>query len=203
MLGPRLVLSGYIVSSVILAAGMMYLSSELRVDNITKNNTVEIHPIEKVETQSSSADGVGWEDRMEHDDDCALDDHFPQSILRWCWLIEQYAEQYDLEPALVAAVIWVESNGEPLAYSSSGAVGLMQIMPRDGLAATFQCVNGPCFVDRPTTETLWNAEFNIAYGTRLLSRLLRQRGNVRDALRSYGPMGMGYVYADRVIQLSR
>jgi len=48
-----------------------------------------------------------------------------------------------LPEALIAAVILQESGGDPSAYSSSGAVGLMQVMPRDGIAAEFMCVNGP------------------------------------------------------------
>ena len=63
---------------------------------------------------------------------CRISSKFPQSILQWCDLITAKAEQTGLEPDLIAALIWQESGGNPLAYSSSGAVGLMQVMPRDG-----------------------------------------------------------------------
>jgi soluble lytic murein transglycosylase-like protein len=39
------------------------------------------------------------------------------------------AERYGLEPRLVAAVIMVESSGDPKAVSRKGARGLMQLMP--------------------------------------------------------------------------
>lgn len=44
-------------------------------------------------------------------------------------LIEQYAKLQQLDPALVKAVIAVESSFEPDAVSAKGAVGLMQIVP--------------------------------------------------------------------------
>ena len=40
-----------------------------------------------------------------------------------------YARQYALSPALVRAVIQVESGWEPGAVSPKGAKGLMQLMP--------------------------------------------------------------------------
>lgn len=100
---------------------------------------------------------------------------------------------------MVAALIWQESGGDPLAYSKSGAVGLMQVMPRDGIASTFMCVNGPCFANRPTIQVLQDPTSNIDYGTRMLSGLLQKHGNMRDALRYYGPMNVGYYYADKVL----
>ena len=77
----------------------------------------------------------------------------------------------------------------------------MQVMPRDGLAASFMCVNGPCFANRPTTEQLQDPEFNISYGTKMLAELVSKYGNMRDALRYYGPKDVGYYYADIVLSL--
>ena len=45
----------------------------------------------------------------------------------------------------MAAVMQIESQGNPQAYSPSGAAGLLQVMPRDGLAANFMCADGLCF----------------------------------------------------------
>lgn len=130
---------------------------------------------------------------------CPVSADFPESVLRWCDLIDEYAGQHGLDPNLVAAVIVQESNGDPDAYSSSGAVGLMQVMPRDGKAAGFMCVNGPCFANRPSMHELYDPEFNVAYGTRMLAGLIQKRGSVRDGLFAYGPSNMGYYYADKVL----
>lgn len=132
-------------------------------------------------------------------EDCPINPKFPAKVRQWCDLITFFANKRDLDPNFIASVIWQESGGDPLAYSQSGAVGLMQIMPRDGLAASFVCANGPCFGSRPTTKELQDPEFNIKYGARMLSDLHSREGTLRDALKAYGPANVGYYYADKVL----
>ena len=48
---------------------------------------------------------------------------------KWAALVETAAGAHRLDPALVAAVIRVESNWQPRAVSPKGARGLMQLMP--------------------------------------------------------------------------
>jgi soluble lytic murein transglycosylase-like protein len=134
---------------------------------------------------------------------CRISSSFPAEILQWCELITAKAEQTGLAPDLIAALIWQESGGNPQAYSKSGAVGLMQVMPRDGLAANFTCANGPCFASRPTMEELQDPEFNVNYGTNMLAGLVKHSGSLREALKAYGPMDVGYYYADKVLALYR
>ncbi len=135
------------------------------------------------------------------DDGCSISSAFPQSVLQWCDLIERHAADQGLDPELVAALIIQESGGNPNAYSHSGAVGLMQVMPRDGIAASFMCINGPCFGSRPSSAELYDPEFNISYGTRMLAGLVQKRGSVRDGLLAYGPANVGYYYADKVLAI--
>ncbi len=134
-------------------------------------------------------------------DECGVSGSYPESILQWCDIITAYAEKYELEPDLVAAVMLQESGGDPEAYSRSGAVGLLQVMPRDGIAAGFMCKNGPCFSGRPTISELKDPEFNVDYGSRMLSGLKEKEESVREALKSYGPMDRGYDYADKVLSI--
>jgi len=133
--------------------------------------------------------------------ECELSSAYPEQVRRWCSWITQYSRQHDLPPDLVAALIWYESGGNPEAYSRSGAVGLMQVMPRDGIAAEFQCVNGPCFASRPTIEELMDPEFNIEYGTRMLAGLYARYQDWRLALKAYGPMDVGFAYADKLLAI--
>jgi len=130
---------------------------------------------------------------------CRVSSKYPEEILQWCELITAKAEQTGLSPDLIAALIWQESGGNPLAYSKSGAVGLMQVMPRDGLAANFTCANGPCFASRPSIAELQDPEFNVDYGAGMLAGLVKHSGSLREALKAYGPMDVGYYYADKVL----
>jgi len=132
---------------------------------------------------------------------CTLPASYPPAIQQWCSGIDANARETGLPANLIAAVVLQESGGDPGAYSSSGAVGLMQVMPRDGLAADFVCINGPCFASRPTIAELQDPEFNLAYGSRMLADLVAKHGSYREALFRYGPINMGYAYADLVIKI--
>ena len=132
---------------------------------------------------------------------CQVSASYPNEILQWCDIITARAIEVGLPPDLVAAVMLMESGGDASAYSASGAVGLMQVMPRDGIAASFECINGPCFASRPTIDELLDPAFNVEYGTRMLSGLVTRLGSERDALMAYGPMDVGYSYADRVLAI--
>lgn len=126
---------------------------------------------------------------------------YPQSILKWREEIEYSAGQHELDPNLIAAVMLQESGGQSTVLSTSGAVGLMQIMPRDGIASKFICGDHPCFKNRPSINELLNPDYNIEFGTRLLSGLLKTSGSTRNALKSYGPMDVEFYYADIVLSI--
>ena len=133
--------------------------------------------------------------------DCAISSTYPGAIQQWCPFITRDARAEGLDPNLVAAIMVQESSGDPGAYSTSGAVGLLQVMPRDGLAATFQCASGPCFANRPTIQQLSDPDFNLHFGTGMFAGLVRKYGNERDALFAYGPHDVGYTYADAVLAI--
>jgi hypothetical protein len=130
---------------------------------------------------------------------CALGGGYAERVRGWCDLIENSAANHGLDPNLIAAVMSVESGGNPDAYSRNGAVGLMQVMPRDGLAAEFICPNGPCFAKRPSMAELFDPSYNLDFAAAMLSGLYNRHGSWRDALRAYGPAGVGYAYADKVL----
>jgi soluble lytic murein transglycosylase-like protein len=132
---------------------------------------------------------------------CSLSASYPPAIRQWCEQIDASAQEVGLPANLIAAVIMQESGGDPNAYSSSGAVGLMQVMPRDGIAAEFMCVNGPCFAARPTIAELKVPVFNIQYGSQFLAGLVQKHSSYREALYKYGPIDIGYHYADLVLSI--
>jgi hypothetical protein len=133
--------------------------------------------------------------------DCRTNRKIPSKVRDWCEWINESAADRKVDPLLIAAIIQQESGGDPSAISKNGAVGLMQIMPGDGKALDFQCISGPCFSGRPSTKLLLNPEYNISYGTKLIAEIWVSSENLRDALRTYGPIEVGYAYADQVLSL--
>lgn len=130
---------------------------------------------------------------------CSISSAYPESVRQWCAFIDRYARENGLDPNLISAVMLNESAGQPDAYSRSGAVGLLQVMPRDGKAAEFMCPAGPCFASRPSSAELFDPEYNISYGSRLLADLVQRYGDLREALKAYGPKDVGYYYADLIL----
>ena len=95
-------------------------------------------------------------------------------------VIVGHAKNYELDAALLAAVIYRESKFDPDAESSSGAIGLMQLLPStaEGIALN---TGGSRFVVRD----LYDPEINVRYGSFYLRRLLRKYDDTRLALAAY------------------
>ncbi len=81
-------------------------------------------------------------------------------------LIRTQATAKQLDPALIAAVIYAESKFEPRT-SSAGALGLMQILPE-----TASFIAGKSGGTRFTTSDLATPAINLAYGSWYLRYLL-------------------------------
>ena len=94
-------------------------------------------------------------------------------------LIKRYAAVYQVEEALIAAVIKAESNYQPTAVSKAGACGLMQLMP--GTAAEMGVTD------------IFDPAQNIAGGAQYLAKMLEIfEGNIDLALAGYnaGPQAV-------------
>lgn len=105
-------------------------------------------------------------------------------------LIRIEAHQTGVPSSLVLAVINVESDFNPWAVSSTGAQGLMQIMP-------FWLKR----IGRPQ-DNLFNPRTNLRLGCSILAWYLRRSDhNIPLALQSYYGQRYGTRYADRVLHL--
>ena len=87
-------------------------------------------------------------------------------------IIQNAASRYDIDPALVKAIIMAESDYNPRAVSKKGAKGLMQLMP-----VTARSLG---------VDDAFNPEQNIHAGVRYFKTLLKQfDGDVKLALAAY------------------
>lgn len=102
--------------------------------------------------------------------------------------VYQYAEENNLDPFLVFAIIKAESNFKRNIESSSGAIGLMQLMESTAIEMANEI--GEEIVVK---EALYNPEMNIKIGTNYFAYLLKHyKGNEQLALTAYNA-GMGNV----------
>jgi soluble lytic murein transglycosylase len=110
-------------------------------------------------------------------------------------IIRDQARAKQLDPALVAAVIYAESKFDPRT-SSAGAQGLMQLMPE---TAQFLARRSGGISFR--VSDLAKPRVNIAYGTYLLRYLIdHYGGNVPVALAAYNA---GITNVDRWVARAR
>jgi soluble lytic murein transglycosylase len=100
--------------------------------------------------------------------------------LRYDTIVRGHAHNYHLDPALLAAVIYQESKFNVHARSSSGAIGLMQLLP-----ATAKGIAVHTGGSRFRVSDLDNPEINVRYGSWYLRHLLGKYGDERTALAAY------------------
>jgi soluble lytic murein transglycosylase len=100
--------------------------------------------------------------------------------LRYEQIVTGHARNYDLEPHLVAAVIYQESKFKADAVSSSGAVGLMQLLP-----ATAQGIADRTGGSGWHERDLLDPELNVRYGSWYLRHLLDKYDDEELALAAY------------------
>ena len=100
--------------------------------------------------------------------------------LRYEQIVVGHAENYELEPQLVAAVIYQESKFDADARSDSGAVGLMQLLPETG-----QGIADRTGGNTWEPEDLLDPELNIRYGSWYLRHLLDKYDDEELALAAY------------------
>lgn len=80
-------------------------------------------------------------------------------------LVEKYSEEYGLEKELVLSVIKAESDFQETAVSKSGAIGLMQIIPRTAKWIATE------FNELYEKQKMFEPETNIKYGCFYLNYL--------------------------------
>lgn len=102
--------------------------------------------------------------------------------------VYKYAEEYNVDPLLVFAIIKAESNFNPNVISNSEAIGLMQLMD-----ATAEELSNKLNILYVKKASLYNPELNIQLGTKYFSNLMKEyNNNYMLALTAYNA-GIGNV----------
>jgi hypothetical protein len=91
-------------------------------------------------------------------------------VMRWGKEIQAASAKYEVDPALIAAVIEQESGGKPDIMSPAGAIGLMQLMPRTA---------------KELGVNPYDPVQNIEGGAKYLATQLHRFGSVEMALAAY------------------
>ncbi|MCG3201182.1 MAG: Soluble lytic murein transglycosylase [Gammaproteobacteria bacterium] len=152
--------------------------------------TFEIASLDKrgLMEAAAAAHRLQWYDRAiaslgkakEYDD---LEVRFP---LGYTDVVERYARERNLEPAVMLSFIRSESAFNELARSPAGALGLMQVMP-----ATGKLTARRIGLSSHTTPDLLRAQPNVMIGSAYLRDMLdRHGGNLAMAAAAYnaGPL---------------
>ena len=121
------------------------------------------------------AAGAAWV--VETEPDVYLRARYP---LQYEHIVSTHARNHDLDPALVAAVVYVESRFDPNAESAAGAIGLMQLLPDTAKGIALR-TGGAGFV----VADLRDPEINVRYGTWYLDHMRERYGTMSLALAAY------------------
>ncbi|HYG58987.1 MAG TPA: lytic transglycosylase domain-containing protein [Symbiobacteriaceae bacterium] len=114
-------------------------------------------------------------------------------------LVVSTANQYSVDPRLIAAIITVESEWDPAVVGSYGELGLMQILPSTGTWLTGLANLKEYDLADPATS--------VMLGTMYIHYLLKEHANTQAALAVYngGPRAAATAstnrYANKVMRL--
>ncbi len=110
--------------------------------------------------------GVQAAGAMEQDGEPGkLSSYWAAEIQQWESEIVTVAQERQLDPDFLASLVWMESRGDPQAIGPVGAVGLMQVMPKEA-----------GFSWRPSREALLEPQTNLQAGCRTLVDIIHQGG---------------------------
>ena len=103
----------------------------------------------------------------------------------------QVGREKSIDPLLIVAMIGIESSFNPLAESSFGAQGLMQVVPRFHQDKVPQGAGSEAFFDPAT---------NIRIGAMVLKEAIQRRGGLTAGLQQYAGLTNGERwYVDKVM----
>ena len=143
-----------------------------------------IEPTRQIET-------LAWLSEMSRNIEKRVPNDFYR--IRLVQTVLEEANNADIDPQLVLAVMAIESNFNRYAQSGAGAQGLMQVMPfwKEELGSK--------------TDDLFNPHVNIRYGVKILKHYLdRYSPSIPRALAAYnGSLGRSFYYTKVLKRLEK
>lgn len=152
------------------------------LETFTGGTLIEVETLEPTELMSTELTALVEADSTDIDPtskrisritlNLADQDIFGQRAKPYQPAVTEFANHHDLEPALIFAIMQVESSFNPLAQSHIPAFGLMQIVPNSaGLD-----VNRALFSlnEAPSSQLLFQPDTNIQFGSKYLDILNTQ-----------------------------
>lgn len=131
-----------------------------------EDQTVDEYAEEVAEedTKTKEVEGDDGETRYVVSVDFQLaDDHLQKRAEKVEDFVYEFSEEYRVDPALVFAIIHVESHFNPTAASHANAYGLMQLVPKTGGRDAYRRIFNEDGI--PTKEFLFEPSNNIQMGT--------------------------------------
>ena len=120
--------------------------------------------VKKVETENGQKQVVAVKMKL-------VEDHIPKRAESFKEYIADHASTHGIDQPLVYAVIEQESAFNPMARSSAGAYGLMQIIPKTGGRDANGYVNNRD--ESPQPHELYDPNFNIQLGVGYLKKQMK------------------------------
>lgn len=120
--------------------------------------------VKKVETEAGQKQVVSVRMKL-------VEDHIPKRAEGFKTFIANHASTHGIDQPLVYAVIEQESAFNPMARSSAGAYGLMQIIPKSGGRDANGYVNNRDV--SPLPHELYDPDFNIQLGVGYLKKQMK------------------------------
>ena len=111
-----------------------------------------------------------------------------EELLHFSTSVANAANDYNIEPALIAAIIATESSFRNNAVSHKGAIGLMQLLP----STAFYISDKTKYSGFNNESQLFDTETNIRLGVSYLAYLIEKTGSVEHAViaYNYGPVNL-------------
>jgi soluble lytic murein transglycosylase-like protein len=125
---------------------------------------------------------------------------FTPSVSLWSGEIQKWSERWNLDPLLVAAVMQIESCGNPNVVSTAGAQGLFQVMPyhfepnENTLDPEINAQRGLAYLQGSYTLAEGDIELTLAGYNGGHGQINKDKSNWPDETQRYASWGAGIYF---------